>query len=58
LHCRSTIPSCREGVTFIVAAHNEEAVIERRLANLLALDYPPHKIENRRRIRPTEPRSS
>src|SRR5439155_172746 len=28
----------------IVAAHNEEAVIERRLDNLLGLDYPPEKL--------------
>ena len=32
-------------VTVIVAAHNEEAVIERRLENLLALDYPPERLE-------------
>jgi cellulose synthase/poly-beta-1,6-N-acetylglucosamine synthase-like glycosyltransferase len=32
-------------VTLIVAAHNEENVIERRLENLLALDYPPDKLE-------------
>ena len=32
-------------VTIIVAAHNEEDVIERRLENLLALDYPPDKLE-------------
>ena len=32
-------------VTVIVAAHNEEAVIERRLENLLALDYPPELLE-------------
>jgi cellulose synthase/poly-beta-1,6-N-acetylglucosamine synthase-like glycosyltransferase len=32
-------------VTVIVAAYNEEAVIERRLENLLALDYPPDKLE-------------
>jgi cellulose synthase/poly-beta-1,6-N-acetylglucosamine synthase-like glycosyltransferase len=32
-------------VTLIVAAHDEEAVIERRLANLLALDYPADKLE-------------
>jgi cellulose synthase/poly-beta-1,6-N-acetylglucosamine synthase-like glycosyltransferase len=31
-------------VTFIVAAHDEEAVIERRLENLLGLDYPPAKL--------------
>jgi cellulose synthase/poly-beta-1,6-N-acetylglucosamine synthase-like glycosyltransferase len=29
----------------IVAAYNEEAVIERRLENLLALDYPADKLE-------------
>jgi cellulose synthase/poly-beta-1,6-N-acetylglucosamine synthase-like glycosyltransferase len=32
-------------VTLIVAAHDEEAVIERRLANLLALDYPSDSLE-------------
>jgi cellulose synthase/poly-beta-1,6-N-acetylglucosamine synthase-like glycosyltransferase len=32
-------------VALIVAAHDEEAVIERRLANLLALDYPPERLE-------------
>jgi cellulose synthase/poly-beta-1,6-N-acetylglucosamine synthase-like glycosyltransferase len=32
-------------VTLIVAAHNEEAVIDRRIANLRALDYPPDKLE-------------
>ena len=29
----------------IVAAHNEEAVIERRIENLLALDYPRERLE-------------
>lgn len=32
-------------VSLIVAAYNEEAVIERRLENLLALDYPADKVE-------------
>lgn len=32
-------------VSLIVAAHDEEAVIERRLENLLALDYPPELVE-------------
>ena len=32
-------------VSVIVAAHNEEDVIERRLENLLALDYPADKLE-------------
>jgi cellulose synthase/poly-beta-1,6-N-acetylglucosamine synthase-like glycosyltransferase len=32
-------------VTAVVAAYNEEASIERRLENLLALDYPAEKLE-------------
>ncbi|HET9507567.1 MAG TPA: glycosyltransferase family 2 protein [Gaiellaceae bacterium] len=32
-------------VTAVVAAYNEEAVIEGRLENLLALDYPADKLE-------------
>jgi cellulose synthase/poly-beta-1,6-N-acetylglucosamine synthase-like glycosyltransferase len=32
-------------VAVIVAAHNEEAVIERRVENLLALDYPADRLE-------------
>ena len=32
-------------VSVIVAAYNEESVIERRLENLLALDYPPEQLE-------------
>jgi cellulose synthase/poly-beta-1,6-N-acetylglucosamine synthase-like glycosyltransferase len=32
-------------VTLVVAAHNEEHVIERRLGNLLALDYPPELLD-------------
>jgi cellulose synthase/poly-beta-1,6-N-acetylglucosamine synthase-like glycosyltransferase len=32
-------------VSIVVAAWNEEDVIERRLENLLALDYPPEKLE-------------
>ena len=32
-------------VTFVVAAHNEERVIEQRLENLLALDYPENRLE-------------
>ncbi|HVN59910.1 MAG TPA: glycosyltransferase, partial [Gaiellaceae bacterium] len=32
-------------VSVIVAAWNEEAVIERRLENLLALDYPADRLE-------------
>jgi cellulose synthase/poly-beta-1,6-N-acetylglucosamine synthase-like glycosyltransferase len=33
------------GVAVVVAAFNEETVIERRLENLLALDYPPERLE-------------
>ena len=32
-------------VAVIVAAHNEESVIERRVQNLLSLDYPADKLE-------------
>ncbi len=32
-------------MSVIVTAYNEEAVIERRLENLLALDYPADKLE-------------
>jgi cellulose synthase/poly-beta-1,6-N-acetylglucosamine synthase-like glycosyltransferase len=32
-------------VTLVVAAHNEESVIERRLENLRALDYPADRVE-------------
>jgi cellulose synthase/poly-beta-1,6-N-acetylglucosamine synthase-like glycosyltransferase len=32
-------------VTVVVAAHDEETVVERRLENLLALDYPAEKVE-------------
>jgi cellulose synthase/poly-beta-1,6-N-acetylglucosamine synthase-like glycosyltransferase len=32
-------------VTVVVAAHDEEEVIGRRVENLLALDYPPERVE-------------
>ncbi|MDQ3875435.1 MAG: glycosyltransferase family 2 protein, partial [Actinomycetota bacterium] len=32
-------------VTLVVAAHDEEEVIERRLENLLELEYPPERLE-------------
>ena len=38
-------------VTVIVAAYNEEAVIERRLENLLDLDYPAEQARARRHLR-------
>jgi len=31
--------------TVIIAAYNEESVLERRLENLRALDYPPERVE-------------
>jgi cellulose synthase/poly-beta-1,6-N-acetylglucosamine synthase-like glycosyltransferase len=37
-------PAAQPDVSVIVAAHDEEAVIERRLENLLALDYPADKL--------------
>jgi cellulose synthase/poly-beta-1,6-N-acetylglucosamine synthase-like glycosyltransferase len=38
-------PSAEPSVSVIVAAYNEEQVIERRLENLLALDYPADRLE-------------
>ena len=38
-------PSWQPSVSVIVAAHNEEGVIERRLENLLELDYPADRVE-------------
>jgi cellulose synthase/poly-beta-1,6-N-acetylglucosamine synthase-like glycosyltransferase len=38
-------PGAEPSVTVVVAAYNEETVIERRLENLLALDYPAEKLE-------------
>lgn len=32
-------------LSLLIAAHNEEAVIEERLKNALALDYPPDRLE-------------
>src|SRR4051812_29584557 len=32
-------------VSVLIAAHNEEAVIEERIQNALALDYPSEKLE-------------
>jgi cellulose synthase/poly-beta-1,6-N-acetylglucosamine synthase-like glycosyltransferase len=46
---RRPAPPASEGdvprVTLIVAAHDEEEVIERRVENALALDYPPERLE-------------
>ena len=41
VHKGDALPS----VTVIVAAHNEAGVIERRIENLRALDYPAEKLE-------------
>ena len=38
-------PDAEPSVSVVVAAYNEEAVIERRLDNLLALDYPEDRLE-------------
>jgi cellulose synthase/poly-beta-1,6-N-acetylglucosamine synthase-like glycosyltransferase len=38
-------PSAEPSVCVVVAAYNEESVIERRLENLLALDYPADRLE-------------
>lgn len=41
VHKGAFVPS----VSVIVAAHDEQAVIERRVENLLGLDYPPELVE-------------
>ena len=38
-------PEAEPTVAVVVAAHNEESVIERRLENLLALDYPADRLQ-------------
>jgi cellulose synthase/poly-beta-1,6-N-acetylglucosamine synthase-like glycosyltransferase len=38
-------PDAMPAVTVIIAAYNEESVIERRLHNLLELDYPAESVE-------------
>src|SRR6185436_11897738 len=38
-------PLAKPPVTVIIAAYNEESVIERRLLNLLELDYPAERAE-------------
>lgn len=37
--------SASPGVTVLIPAHNEEAVIEDKVLNTLALDYPPDRLE-------------
>lgn len=32
-------------ITFVIAAHNEERLIRRKLENIFASDYPAHKVE-------------
>ena len=38
-------PGSEPRVAVVVAAHNEGEVIERRIGNLRALDYPPERLE-------------
>src|SRR5215510_8396287 len=46
LHRRRVASSAIEpSVSIVVAAHNEEDVIERRVRNLLELDYPSERLE-------------
>ena len=44
-HAASAASEPLPSVVVIVAAHNEETVIERRVANLLALDYPRERLQ-------------
>ena len=41
LICDADLPS----VSLLIAAHNEQAVIEQRILNALAMDYPADKLE-------------
>src|SRR5919106_5992153 len=38
-------PGERPAVSLIIPAHDEEEVIERKVANARALDYPPDRVE-------------
>jgi cellulose synthase/poly-beta-1,6-N-acetylglucosamine synthase-like glycosyltransferase len=38
-------PAVWPDVSIVIAAHNEEQVIGRRIENLLALDYPPERLQ-------------
>src|SRR6516165_901545 len=39
------ISSNPPSISLLIAAYNEEAVIEKRIQNALAMDYPPDKLE-------------
>ena len=39
-----TDPDCRPPVTFVIAAHNEAALIGAKVRNILKLDYPPNRV--------------
>lgn len=40
-----TIASNENSVSIIIAAHNEEKVIQQKLENIISLDYPKEKVE-------------
>jgi len=42
---QSYAPSHEPTITLLIAAHNEEAVIEKKLENSLALDYPKERLQ-------------
>jgi cellulose synthase/poly-beta-1,6-N-acetylglucosamine synthase-like glycosyltransferase len=47
-HARTAAPLCDGDlprISLLIAAHNEEAVIEKRILNALAMDYPAEKLE-------------
>lgn len=43
--CGTTCENYQPRVSFIIAAHNEEKIIEEKIINTLALDYPPECIQ-------------
>jgi len=45
-YCKTTtISKYEKSISIIIAAHNEESVIEEKIKNILALDYPKDKME-------------
>lgn len=44
-HTANADPAAWPNVSVVIAAHNEEQVIGRRIENLLALDYPAEKLQ-------------
>ena len=42
---KASLPSTDLGISLIIAAHNEKAVIRKKIEETLALDYPPERLQ-------------